>query len=163
MNKDELITEKYVFFWNGIYSQWYRSDFTIADMTFNCCEQYMMYKKAMLFGDEEIADQIMEATHPSEQKSLGRLVKNFNRDKWDEHCFSIVYRANYAKFNQSETLKNQLLLTGDRTIVEASPYDKIWGVKMYMDDEYILNPAHWKGLNLLGFSLMTVRNELKTI
>lgn len=161
MGEYEVVTDKYVFFWNGIYSQWLLSNFTIDGVTFNCCEQYMMYKKAKLFGDDEIAEQILLAKHPSDQKQLGRKVKNFDRDKWDEHCFAYVYQGNYAKFSQNEEIKNELLSTGDRIIVEASPYDKIWGIKMGWGDDYIENPAHWRGLNLLGFAIMTVRKNLQ--
>jgi ribA/ribD-fused uncharacterized protein len=155
------ITDKYVFFWNGIYSQWHPSRFEINDIPFTSCEQYMMYEKAMLFGDEEIAQQVLVAQHPDEQKRLGKLVKGFDRTIWDQNCFSIVYRGNYAKFTQNEDLKEQLLATGDRVLVEASPYDFIWGIKKGEDDDTIHFPSNWSGLNLLGFAIMTVRNQLR--
>lgn len=155
------ITDKFVFFWNGIYSQWYGAPFTIGGISFNTCEQYMMYKKAMLFGDEDIANKILLSNRSDEQKYLGRLVKGFDRTIWDQHSFSIVYEANLAKFSQNSELKEELLATGDRVIVEASPYDFIWGIKMGDADSNIESPEKWKGLNLLGFTIMTVRNQLK--
>lgn len=155
------ITDKFVFFWNGIYSQWYGAPFTIDGIIFNTCEQYMMYKKAMLFGDEDIANKILLSSQPYEQKYLGKLVKGFDRTIWDQHCFSIVYEANLAKFSQNNELKEELLATGDRVIVEASPHDFIWGIKMGDTDNNIESPEQWKGLNLLGFTIMTVRNQLK--
>ncbi len=154
-------TDKFVFFWNGIYSQWYEASFTIDGISFNTCEQYMMYKKALLFGDKDIAKQILSTSIPDEQKSLGRLVKGFDRTIWDQHCFSIVYEANLAKFSQNPELKKELIATGDRVIVEASPYDYIWGVKMRDTNENIESPEKWNGLNLLGFAIMTVRNQLR--
>jgi predicted NAD-dependent protein-ADP-ribosyltransferase YbiA (DUF1768 family) len=48
--------KKYTFFWNGIYSQWHLADIVIDGITFNCCEQYMMYSKAKFFGDNETAE-----------------------------------------------------------------------------------------------------------
>lgn len=156
-----LITNEYLFFWKDQFSQWYKSNFTIDDITFSSCEQYMMYKKAMLFGDDKIAELILLSDEPVDQKALGRKVKNFDRDIWDEHCFSFVYQGNYAKFSQNEELKNQLQLTGDRIIVEASPYDKIWGIKMDVGDDSIENPENWRGQNLLGFAIMTVRKNLQ--
>jgi ribA/ribD-fused uncharacterized protein len=153
-------TDKFVFFWNGIYSQWYDAPFTIDGISFNTCEQYMMYKKALLFGDKDIAKQILSTSIPDEQKSLGRMVKGFDRTIWDQHCFSIVYEANLAKFSQNPELKKELIATGNRVIVEASPGDFIWGVKMRDTNENIESPEQWSGLNLLGFAIMTVRNQL---
>lgn len=154
-------TDKFVFFWNGIYSQWYRAPFSIDGVRFVTCEQYMMYKKALVFGDEEIANKILETEYPDEQKALGKLVKGFDRAIWDQNCFSIVYEGNLAKFSQNPELKEELLATGDRVIVEASPYDFIWGIRMGEDNKDLESPSQWRGLNLLGFAIMTVRNQLK--
>lgn len=155
------ITDKHIFFWDGIYSQWYPSTFLMDGNRFVTCEQYMMYKKAMLFGDEEIALKILSTDMPNEQKALGKLVKGFDRTIWDQHCFSIVYQGNLGKFTQNPELLNELLATGDRVIVEASPYDFIWGIKMGEENKHIDSPSEWRGLNLLGFAIMTVRNQLK--
>lgn len=154
-------TDKYVFFWNGIYSQWFRSSFTINGVRFSSCEQYMMYRKALLFGDEDIANRILETEIPAAQKELGKLVKGFDRAIWDQNCFSIVYEGNLAKFTQNPELKEELLATGDKVIVEASPVDFIWGIKRAEADEESEYPSQWRGLNLLGFAIMTVRNELR--
>jgi ribA/ribD-fused uncharacterized protein len=155
------ITNKHVFFYNGIYSQWYRSSFQIDGVKFSSCEQYMMYKKALLFGDENVANQILATEVPAEQKALGKLVKGFDRTIWDQHCFSIVYQGNLAKFTQNPELKEELIATGDRVIVEASPYDFIWGIKLGDENDDVNSPSLWRGLNLLGFAVMTVRNQLK--
>jgi ribA/ribD-fused uncharacterized protein len=155
------ITDKYVFFWNGIYSQWFLADMVTDSITFNSCEQYMMYRKALLFGDKEIADEILFEEDPREQKKWGRKIKNFNKDIWEQNCLSIVYQGNLAKFTQNEDLKRQLLLTGDRMLVEASPVDQIWGIKMGENDKGVDNPVNWRGLNLLGQVLNLVKNTLK--
>lgn len=62
--------EKFTFFYrsHSPFSQWYPSDFVVDGMEFNCAEQYMMLKKAQLFGDEEAALKIMQAPTPREQK-----------------------------------------------------------------------------------------------
>lgn len=153
-------TDKHVFFWNGIYSQWHKAPMTIDGVQYNCCEQYMMHQKALLFGDVETSRQILRATDPREQKELGRKVSGFNKEKWDKACVGIVYKGNYAKFSQNEDLKTELLNTGNRILVEASPVDFIWGIGMHEDDNGVENPANWKGTNLLGWSIMLVRNEL---
>ena len=152
------ITDKYIFFWDGVYSQWYPEDMQIDGTFYNCCEQYMMEQKALLFGDKETAKKIMKTSSPAEQKALGRSVKNFDRDIWDQHCMSIVIKGNYGKFAQPGMLRKDLMRTGNRIIVEASPYDKIWGIGMGENDPGIEDPANWKGLNLLGHAIMTVRS-----
>lgn len=155
------ITDKYVFFWNGIYSQWHRAQMDIHGIVYNSCEQYMMHQKAVVFGDTEIADEIMKESNPREQKKFGRMIKNFDKATWDSCCLSIVYRGNLAKFTQNLELKEQLLETGDRILVEASPLDKIWGIGMAEEDTGIEDPSNWKGLNLLGQAITLVKQHLK--
>jgi ribA/ribD-fused uncharacterized protein len=154
-------TEKYVLFWSGIYSQWYAAPMTINGTKYNTCEQYMMYQKALLFEDEEVANAIMRETNPRNQKALGRKIRNFDDQKWKQNCMRIVYEANLAKFTQNPELRAALLSTGDKILVEASPKDFIWGIGMHYDDEGVENPANWKGTNLLGQALTLVKHEIK--
>jgi ribA/ribD-fused uncharacterized protein len=157
------ITDKYVFFWNGIYSQWHKAEMTIDGIEYNSCEQYMMHQKALVFGDTEIAEQIMEESNPREQKRFGRMIKNFDKAIWDKNCLAIVYKGNIAKFTQNPELKEQMLATEDRIFVEASPLDYIWGVGLDENAEGIDYPSNWLGLNLLGQALTLVKQELKTL
>lgn len=162
---------KYLFFWGhqpskdgniikACFSQWWKSDFTINTDTYCCMEQYMMAEKARLFEDNETLEKIMKSKQPKQIKDLGRQVKNFQEDIWIRYRYSIILNGNYAKFMQNEDLRQFLLGTKDKVIVEASPYDKVWGIGMSADEENIENPLSWKGLNLLGFALMEVRAEL---
>ena len=130
------------------------------DITYYSCEQYMMAKKAKLFNDEKVYNMIMSEEYPSVQKELGKMVSNFNQVVWDKHKFDIVVNANYLKFTQDETLKELLLDTGDKTIVEASPYDTIWGIGLSCDDDRVLDESKWEGENLLGKAIMKVRKIL---
>lgn len=157
------ITNKHVFFWDGIYSQWYKSFFEIDKQIYSSAEQYMMHQKALLFGDIEIAEQIMEESNPREQKRFGRMIRNFEKSTWDKNCLAIVYEGNLAKFSQNQDLKEQMLATGDRIFVEASPLDNIWGIGLDENAEGIDNPSYWLGLNLLGQALTLVKQELKTL
>jgi hypothetical protein len=156
-----MTTDKYVFFWNGIYSQWHKSNMTIGRIEYNSCEQYMMHQKALLFGDDDIAEKIMEEKNPKEQKKFGRMIKNFDKGVWEANCLAIVYEGNLAKFSQNEGLKKEMLLTGNRFFVEASPFDKIWGIGLDENAENVENPSYWLGLNLLGQALTLVKNELR--
>lgn len=120
----------------------------------------MMAEKARLFKDEEILKEILQSKHPKQIKELGRKVRNFDEEVWKKKRYSIILNGNYAKFLQNEGQRQFLIGTKNRVLVEASPYDKIWGIGMAADDENIENPLEWKGLNLLGFALMEVRDEL---
>ena len=156
-------TDKYVFFWNGIYSQWHKAPMTIDKIEYNSCEQYMMHQKALLFEDNEIAKLIMKESNPREQKKYGRMIKNFDKSIWDKNCLAIVYEGNLAKFSQNEDLKEEMLSTGNRIFVEASPLDNIWGIGLAEDTEGIDNPSFWLGLNLLGQALTLVKQEIRTL
>lgn len=164
----------YIFFWGhqpsksgritkSCFSQWWKCEFSDEDEDYNCAEQYMMAKKACLFGDMEVYDQIIKCTNPKEIKALGRKIKNFDEQIWNEEKYDIVLKGNYLKFNQNKELREYLLGTAQSIIVEASPYDGIWGIKMRADNDEINNPLKWKGENVLGFALMEVRNELQRI
>lgn len=152
--------EQFYFFWGGPASQWASSPFTIGDITFNCAEQYMMYKKAMLFNDTETAQSILETNNPRVQKALGRKVKDFKQDIWDQNADQIVYDANYAKFTQNADLKQWMLGLGDVTFVEASPLDNIWGIGLSADDPRALSRDTWLGANRLGDAITKVRNVI---
>jgi ribA/ribD-fused uncharacterized protein len=151
--------KKYKFFWGGNFSNWAYSEFVLDDIKFYCGEQYMMYKKAMLFNDKKIASQILDLKYnPKEQKKLGRKVKSFNNKIWDERKYNIVKTGLKEKFLQNEDLKKELLSFKGYDFVEASPYDNIWGIGF--DEKHALyNIEHW-GENLLGKIITELSNEL---
>ena len=162
VKKDTKEEIKFVFFWklhheNEEFSNWYPRDFVIEGIRYNCVEQYMMAKKAILFGDITIYQQIMQETDPGKCKDLGKLVRNFDAAVWDSCKREIVFNANYAKFTQNPDLMAKLKATGDAILAEASPYDKIWGIGMAADDPAAKNPKRWKGQNLLGGILEEIR------
>jgi ribA/ribD-fused uncharacterized protein len=161
---------KYICFWghkkkaSGItkscFSQWYDSPFEVAGIIYKTAEHYMMAKKARLFGDLDTETKIIASNNPGAAKQLGREVRNFDEKIWIQHRFEIVVQANLEKFSQHTELKEFLLNTGEKILVEASPVDKIWGVGLAADDPAVENPNLWQGLNLLGFALMDVREIL---
>jgi ribA/ribD-fused uncharacterized protein len=150
----------YVFFWGGTFSQWCPSPFEIDGEKYNCCEQYMMAKKALLFGDIQSYKKIMNTKDPKVQKAIGRTVKNFDRTTWEKVCREYVYEGNLAKFKQNPKMLQELLATGKREIVEASPFDTIWGVGLSENDSNILDKTKWKGTNWLGEAIVRVRQTL---
>lgn len=172
-NIDNIAPEsKFLFFWGHqpnkdgkitktCFSQWWLSSFKVEKVTYKTAEHWMMAKKAELFQDEEVLEKILQADSPAEAKKLGREVKNYDDKLWLENRYEIVKKGNYHKFSQNKELKTFLLNTKDRVLVEASPVDPIWGIGMASDHKDVLIPEKWQGLNLLGFALMEVRDELK--
>jgi ribA/ribD-fused uncharacterized protein len=119
---------KFHFYWSGPFSQWQHSEFELDGCSFVTAEQAMMYLKAVLFEDHEIASEILATSDPGRQKALGRRVKGFTEAVWDEKKDEIVYRINLEKFRQNKGLRRKLFHTGERKLVEASPVDTIWGI-----------------------------------
>ena len=167
---DSNPSEKYIFFYSHkgegeidkrCLSQWYECQFEVEGIKYNTAEQYMMAQKALLFEDQEIYEKIMASKDPKEYKSLGRQIKNFSNEKWNPKKFDIVKKGNVAKFSQNENLKQFLLNTKDKILVEASPTDNIWGIGMSENDKDILDESKWKGENLLGKAIMKAREFLK--
>lgn len=145
----------------GCLSQWWPSAFTVDGETYASAEHFMMAAKALLFGDAETADRIRAAPHPRRAKDLGRQVRGFDEQRWAERRFDLVVAGNLAKFGQHAELRDFLAGTGSRVLVEASPYDHVWGIGLAADHEHVKSPEHWPGLNLLGFALMEVRQRLQ--
>ena len=162
---------KYVYFWGHqntrlevsktCFSQWYESEFIDCCLAYMTAEHYMMAEKAKLFNDHGTYEKIIGASNPGEAKALGREVKGFDESVWENCRFGIVVKGNTLKFGQNPDLKEYLINTGDRVLVEASPVDRIWGIGLAADNQKIENPNLWRGLNLLGFALMEVRDVLQ--
>jgi len=163
MTKGFRFTAKYFMFWGSIFSQWHKATFKDCDGTeFSSAEQFMFYHKARLFNDTESLKAIMATTDPKKQKALGRGVKGFTEELWIEHREKIVFLGSFYKFSQNKELRNDLLFFGDRTFVEASPVDKIWGVGLHYNDVRAEDPTQWNGLNLLGKQLNLAAKEIVT-
>lgn len=152
--------EQFTLFWGGPFSQWFPSEFTCAHGNFNCAEQAMMYRKAQFFYDEKSSIEIMKTNNPSEQKSIGRKVKNFKTGIWQSCAWQIVFENNFYKFTQNPELLEALFETEGTTIVEASPYDQIWGIGLDESDPRALDRSEWRGQNWLGEVVTKLRDQL---
>jgi ribA/ribD-fused uncharacterized protein len=166
-----LTDRKFLFFWGhtpkqagvpdqACLSQWWEAAFTVEGITYPSAEHWMMAGKARLFGDEETLAQILVTPKPGQAKGLGRTVKDFDHEEWMKHAYDIVLQGSLHKFGQNEALKAFLLNTGNKILVEASPVDFVWGIGMAHDHRDAMNPAAWRGPNLLGFALMEARDIL---
>ena len=145
---------------NAYLSNWYPSDFTVNGISFSSMEQYMMYQKALRFGDTKIADKILATDDVAKIKKLGREVQGYDDSVWNGVRQIIVCEGLTAKFSQNEDLKAKLLETKDVILAECAVRDKIWGIGLSITDEKRFDKDKWKGQNLLGYALMLVREHL---
>lgn len=158
-------SSSYIFFWKltgpmGFMSQWYPCTIVYENMNFSSAEQLMMYKKAILFKDNEMATQIVGNSdmHPSQHKQMGRRVANFNESVWSRMSSSLVVDVNFYKFVQNPMIAEMLMETDNHMLVEASPYDRVWGIG-YEEGNAMMNRNRW-GQNKLGKCLMAVRSMM---
>ena len=162
------IETKEVYFWKpnqsfGWCSQWYYCKFIENGINFSSAEQYMMYHKAILFGDKNIAAKILRTTDPAQCKRLGRKVSNFDEKTWNEKCEDIVYQANILKFTQNDDLRIKIKeLPIYVEFIEASPYDSIWGIGYTVERAKYVGRPHW-GKNKLGKVLSRVRRDIESL
>jgi ribA/ribD-fused uncharacterized protein len=102
----------------------------LAVYTVYSAEQYMMYHKARIFGDTTSMAKLLgsEGRNPRSAKTIGRSVKGFDQQVWEKHREAVVEQGNYLKYAQNVALKQLLLGTGTKELVEASPFDRLWGI-----------------------------------
>lgn len=145
---------------NGYLSNWYLSRFTVDGQEFSSLEQYMMYQKATCFDDKEIDEQIMGTDDVAMIKELGRKVAGYDDNVWNGIRQIIVYEGLLAKFNQNPDLKDRLKASGSAVLAECAVNDRIWGIGLSMTDPNRFDKNKWKGQNLMGYTLMMVRDRL---
>lgn len=153
--------DKYTYFWSGPFSQWAKSPFFLDGLMFVTAEQYMMYKKAMTFGNLDIARQVLDTDNPREQKALGRQVRNFSIDIWAAVARDVVFRGNVAKFTQNSGFYHDLIETSGTMLVEASPMDRVWGIGLDEAAAKLVTPDKWRGSNWLGQCITEVRETIE--
>ncbi|MGN0140836.1 MAG: NADAR family protein [Roseburia sp.] len=143
----------------GWLSNWYLSDFEADGIRFSSMEQYMMYEKAITFGDFEVAEKVLEIQNVAAIKQYGRQVAHYNDVIWNGIRQLVVYKGLLAKFTQNEELWEKLKKTGSAILAECAVRDRIWGIGLSMHDAACFDMSQWKGQNLLGFALMQVRER----
>ena len=158
--KDVNSNEKYVAFWGSVFSNFFPTRFYLDGYFWTTSEQYFMWKKAITFGNEEIANKILATQDPRECRNLGRKVKNYSDDVWSKIRYDVMYNAVKAKFTQDALCALCLQKFKTQTFVEGSPIDNIWGVGIAYYDEKVFDEKNWLGQNLLGKILTSVRNEI---
>lgn len=145
---------------NGYLSNWYLSPFKVGSVEFSSMEQFMMYRKASIFFDDAIAKKILSTDDVAEIKALGREVSNYDEHVWTGIRQIVVYEGLLAKFSQNRDLKDRLKDTGGAVLAECAVKDRTWGTGLSMNDPNRFDMSKWRGQNLLGYTLMMVRERL---
>jgi len=156
-----MTRQNFRFFWGkeDPESNFYPCLFRWKNQIVNCSEQAYMYEKALYFHDWDIAEKILLLTNPSIIKKAGKLVNNFDVQKWSLDKDFIMESICFEKFAQVSHLHNHLIKDTD-FLVEASPYDRYWGIGLSKSEALKVPVGHWPGKNRLGFVLMKVRDRL---
>ncbi len=136
------------------------SQLHVNGIGFSSMEQYMMYKKAVCFRDDVIAEKILETDEVGTIKELGRMVAGYNENYWNGIRQIVVYEGLIAKFSQNDKLREGLLHTKDQILAECAVKDRIWGIGLSMKDPDRMDLSKWRGQNLLGYTLMMIRDRL---
>jgi len=157
--KKKYIPEKFTYFWLGDspFSQHFKCELVIDGRLYNFTEQWMMQQKSIVFGELELAEKIMKMEDPKAMKRAAqkRGIPNFNQSIWERHLYRIVHKGNMHKFAQNLELNG----TVGTTLVEASPYDRVWGCGCREHEPAAQQRETWRGSNWLGEILTEVRDE----
>lgn len=145
---------------NGYLSNFYSINFNINNIKFTSSEQAFMYYKCLTFdGDnKKLLSKILREFDPNKIKKLGRSVRYFKQDKWNEVKYNIMLKCIRNKFLQNRVIREKLINTYPRQLYEASPWDNIWGIGYDIDTAQVRDPETY-GQNLLGKALMEIRDE----
>ena len=142
-------------------SNYHATTFTVDGTVYVNSEQVIQHKKAEYFGDNDVAMRIMQCTTGYDCKRLSKEIRRYDRTEWENHAMRLCRAALFEKFKQNCRLKDYLLATGERTIVESS-FDPIWGTGIPLEDDAALTPRRWHSQGILGEMLESIRAELKS-
>lgn len=146
----------------GWLAPWTPTPFRTEAGQFGSGEHHFMHAKALLFGDHAVAERILRATAPGRARELGRRVAGFDDAVWASQRGRLMDETNRAKFSALPELATYLVSTWPAVLVQASALDLVWGSGLDLADPYLPRPERWPGQNLVGFSLMRVREALRT-
>jgi N-glycosidase YbiA len=106
------------------------------------------YFQAEKFTDPDMREKVRRMLTPKEARALGQTRSVAIRTDWDIVRESVMLEALRIKFKQPAA-HALLLSTGNRMLVESSPFDCYWAAG-----------KDGSGLNRLGHLLAQVRTEL---
>lgn len=145
---------------HSVLSNHHTSPFEVRGRSYANMEQYLAYKRAKLSGQKPLIQKALHAQDPVEAKSILNTLRSDHYDEWKKELPTIALEGLQAKFRQNPTLAEYLRNTTPLTLGEASTNPQ-WGVGMALENDSVLDKTKWnKQGNLLGRSLMTIREQL---
>ena len=146
---------------NGYLSNFFATTFEMDGHPFVSSEQAFMFAKCRQFDSHnaDMLQAILNECDPKKVKKLGRRVRNYDDQVWNDVRYETMVGVLRSKFSYNAKIRNALLETGTKHLYEASPYDRIWGIGYGKDDALKIDPRKY-GDNLLGKALMQVRGEM---
>ena len=142
------------------FSNFHEARFTCEGEDFHCSEQYIQWKKAIFFNDTIVERRILNSTDALDSKEIARDIKNFDKEKWNENAEELCYEGIKQKYEQNPHLKEALIDTGCKTLVESC-FDNIWGTGLPLSDQNCLTESKWKSKGILGRILMKIRESMQ--
>ena len=144
------------------YSNLYPVDFTVENVMYNSVEQYLQSQKASMFDDDISQVKIMRETNPYKIRKLGSKVKKYSHDRWRRADKQLAYKVVYAKFVQNQVLREVLVKSGSKQLMESST-DPYWGAGLHLHDKNALDKRCWpnKEGGVMSEILHRVHRELK--
>ena len=133
------------------FTNFYPAPIDLDGMTWPTTEHYFQAQKFIGTSYPEV---IRNFERPRQAFDLSRnpTVSRWRRKDWEDIKINIMRKALLAKFTQHKHLRQMLLSTGDRKLIEHTQYDKFWG-----------DGGDGLGENHLGLLLMEIRHDLKTL
>ncbi|CAI2373764.1 unnamed protein product [Moneuplotes crassus] len=149
---DPSTTEPILFYGRHLshfeFSNFYSAPFYIDSKEYPTSEHYFQSMK--FYPSYDHMESVRLAKSPGVAARLGRSRKNPLRKDWEEVKDDVMRTALEAKFTQNEGLKEVLLETGTREIIEHTGKDFYWG-----------DGGDGGGKNMLGILLMELREKLR--
>ena len=131
----------------GCFSNFSSHGFNLDDKFWATSEHYFQAQK--FFGTKHY-DVVMNAASPGDAAKIGRDRDLPLRPDWEHVKDDIMRRALYAKFKAHDDIREMLLSTGKKKIVEKTREDYYWGCG-----------SDGTGLNRLGVLLMEIREQIR--
>ena len=131
----------------GCFSNFSRHPIVLDGLEWPTSEHYFQAQK---FAGTPHAEAVRRAKTPRLAAELGRERHRPLRADWEQVKDDAMRTAVRAKFSQHAELREILLGTGDRELIEHTTNDSYWG-----------DGGDGSGGNMLGRILMEVRAELR--
>lgn len=132
----------------GEFSNFYAAPIHLDGHTWPTSEHYFQAQKYI--SDPTHYNNILKLATPREAFDYVRTYKSAVRSDWANVKDDVMFKACMAKFQQHHQLKELLLSTGDRTLIEHTTNDSYWG-----------DGGDGTGTNQLGITLMKIRDRLR--